>query len=128
MGLPEFLLRKLYKKGSLHETAPGQFGFALFNRFGPATIVAPPHVSVNGITIPPERIRGVGVDLSAVSFQRPFEFAKGQEVALRLPGSLLRGGNHIRVIVQTKEFGELRIDVEDSSAEFCDLPGSNSAK
>lgn len=122
MELPEFLLRKLYQRGSLHETAPGQFGFTLHNRLGSATVMAPPHVTVNGISYPPQRVKAAGIDVAAIGPRNPYVFAKGQEVLLRLPGSLLRGGNQIQVVVQTKEFGELRIEAEDRCAEFCDLP------
>lgn len=122
MELPEFLLRKLYVRGSLHETAPGQFGFSLHNHFGPATVVAPPQITVNGIAHPPQQVLLKGVHLARLSPSHPFVFAKGQEVDLRLPGSLLRGGNHIQVVVQTKEFGQLRIEAEDRCAEFCDVP------
>lgn len=122
MELPEFLLRKLYVRGSLHETAPGQFGFSLHNHFGPATVVAPPHITVNGIVHPAQRVLLEGVQLARLSPSHPFIFAKGKEVLLRMPGSLLRGGNHIQVVVQTKEFGQLRIEAEDRCAEFCDVP------
>ena len=122
MELPEFLLRKLYRKGSLHETAPGHFGFALHNRLGSATIMAPPHITINGIAYSPQRVKSEGLDPAAISPRNPYIFAKGQEVFVQLPGSLLRGGNQIQVVVQTKEFGELRIEVEDRCAEFCDVP------
>lgn len=125
MELPSFLLRKLYKRGSLRETSPSMFRFTLRNTLGPATVVGPPHVTVNGIAYAPGRVKSSRVDLDAISQQRPFEFRKGDQVTLRMPGSLLRSANHIQVLVLTKEFGELRIDAEDKSAESCDLPGSD---
>lgn len=127
MDLPEFLLRKLYKKGSLRETSAAMFRFTLRNTLGPATVVAPPHVTVNGIAYAPGRVKSSRVDLDAISTRNPFTFAKGDQVTLRMPGSLLRGGNQIEVVVQTKEFGELRIEAEDKCAEFCDLPGTPGA-
>lgn len=120
--LPEFLLRKLYERGSLRETAANEFAFSLRNPLGTATVVAPPKVTVNGIAHPATRVRATAGDLAAVSVERPLRFAKGDRIELRMPGSLLRGGNHLEVTVQTKEFGELRISAEDLCAEFCQLP------
>ena len=128
MGLPEFLLRKLYAKGSLAESAPGWFRFTLRNPLGTATLVMPPRIAVNGIAYPPEKVQAKGLDLGQIGPRSPFEFHKGDEVTLRLPGSLLRSANHIDIRAQTKEFGELHITVEDKCAEFCDLPGAGGPK
>jgi hypothetical protein len=126
VDLPEFLLRKLYKKGSLRETSAGMFRFTLRNILGTATVLGPPHVTVNGISYPPNKVRSSRLDLAAIGPDQPFEFRKGDEVTLRMPGSLLRGGNQIQVLAHTKEFGDIRIEAEDRCAEFCDLPGSDS--
>lgn len=126
MELPSFLLRKLYKKGSLRETAPGMFRFTLRNVLGPATVVNPPHVTVNGIGYGPGKVQSSRLDLEAIGPDNPFEFRKGDQVTLRMPGHLLRAANHIQVLVHTKEFGDLRIEAEDKCAEFCDLPGAAS--
>lgn len=125
MVLPEFLLRKLYRKGSLRETAANRFRFTLRNVLGTATVVTPPRVVVNGIAYAPGQVVSSRVDLAGIAPDRPFEFRKGDQVTLRMPGSLLRGGNRIEVVVRTKEFGELRIEAEDNCAEFCDLPGAD---
>jgi hypothetical protein len=124
MAIPEFFLRKLYRKGSLRETAPGRFRFALHNVLGSATVIAPPQVVVNGIAHAPQMIQSPRVDVAHISEAQPFEFRKGDEVVLTLYGSLLRGGNRIQVRVKTKEFGDLEIEAEDRAAEFCDLPES----
>lgn len=124
MGIPEFLLRKLYRKGSLRETSPGRFTFSLHNILGSATVVAPPRIVVNGIAHAPQMVHSPRVDVTHISPVQPFEFRKGDEVVLTLYGSLLRGGNHIQVHVATEEFGDLDIDAEDRAAEFCDLPGA----
>lgn len=125
MEVPEFLLRKLYKKGSLRETAQGMFRFTLRNTLGPATIVDPPHVTVNGIGYGPGKVKSSRVDIDAIGPDNPFIFHRGDQVTLRMPGALLRGGNQIELLVHTKEFGDLRIWAEDKCAEFCDLPGAD---
>lgn len=126
VDLPEFLLRKLYKKGSLRETSAGMFRFTLRNTLGTATVVNPPFVTVNGIGYGPGKVRSSRVDVDAIGPDNPFEFRKGDQVTLRMPGSLLRGGNQIQVLVHTKEFGDIRIEAEDKCAAFCDLPGGDS--
>ena len=126
MDLPEFLLRKLYKKGSLRETSAGRFRFTLRNTLGTATVINSPHITVNGIGYGPGQVISSRIDVDRIAPDRPFEFRKGDQVTLRMPGSLLRGGNHIQVLVHTKEFGDLRIEAEDKCAEFCDLPGTDS--
>jgi hypothetical protein len=128
LDIPEFLLRKLYKRGSLRETAPGKFSFTLRNPLGSATLLAPPRLVVNGIAYSPQKMVSAEVEPESISAQTPFRFAKGDEVTLQLPGHLLRGGNIIQLWVQTKEFGELSFEVEDKEAEFCDLPGADATE
>lgn len=125
MGLPDFLLRKLYRKGSLRSTADGRFAFSLHNVLGTATVVAPPRVVVNGIAYAPDRMESRQVRPADITARTPFVFRKGERVTVRLPGRLLRGGNRIQVTVSTKEFGELVIEATDSEADYCDVPGSS---
>ncbi|MHB8632377.1 MAG: hypothetical protein ACYDBQ_00220 [Thermoplasmatota archaeon] len=126
MNIPDFILRKLYKRGSLRETGDGRFAFTLRNTLATATIVSPPVILVNGIHYPPERIDSNAVNFAAITVEAPFAFRKGSQATLRFPGRLLRGGNRIHIAVQTKEWGELEIYVEDHEAEYCDVPGSAS--
>lgn len=121
MNLPGFVLRKLYQKGSLREMAGGKFRFTLRNVLGPATIIGPPRIVVNGISYAPSQINAEDVNVSTISPRLPFSFGKGDEVTIRLPGSLLRAGNRIEVTVPTDEFGELVVEAEDKCAEFCDI-------
>jgi len=125
MAIPDFLLRKLYKRGSLRETGDGRFAFTLANPLGSATLLAPPHIVVNGIAYPPERIESRKLDVTTISKEHPYTFRKGERVTLRFPGHLLRGGNRIHILAETKEFGEVEIYVEDREAEFCDVPGTS---
>ena len=122
LRVPDFLLRKLYRKGSLRETADGRFGFVLQNPLGTGTVVGPPQVVVNGIAYRPGQVRAP-VDLAAITPQQPFLFRKGDRIDLSFPGRLLRGGNRIHMIVPTLEFGDVEFYVEDKEAEYCDMPG-----
>ena len=124
MGIPDFLLRKLYRKGSLRTTADGRFGFTLHNILGTATVIAPPRVVVNGILYTPDKLQSKKVRPADIAERTPFVFRKGDRITVRMAGYLLRGGNRIQVTVKTREFGDLNIEVDDAEADFCDVPGS----
>lgn len=124
MGIPDFLLRKLYRKGSLRTTADGKFAFTLHNILGTATVVAPPRVVVNGILYPPDKLQSKKVRPTDITERTPFVFRKGDRITVRMAGHLLRGGNRIQVTVKTREFGDLNIEADDAEADFCDVPGS----
>ena len=126
MGIPDFLLRKLYRKGSLRTTGDGRFAFTLKNVLGTATVVAPPRVVVNGILYPPDALESKQVRPASITERTPFLFRKGDRVTVRMAGHLLRGGNRIQVVVKTREFGELNIETDDAEADFCDVPGAAS--
>lgn len=126
MGIPDFLLRKLYRKGSLRTTGDGRFAFTLKNVLGTATVVAPPRVVVNGILYPPDALESKQVRPASITERTPFLFRKGDRVTVRMAGHLLRGGNRIQVVVKTREFGDLNIETDDAEADFCDVPGSAS--
>lgn len=124
MGVPAFLIRKLYKQGSLRETADGRFAFALRNPLGSATLVAPPRFTINGVRYDPDDIKADDINLRSISEDRPYVFAKGEEIEIVLPGRLLRGANRIHMVAQTREYGEIDLFVEDREADYCDLPAS----
>lgn len=124
MGIPDFLLRKLYRKGSLRTVGDGRFAFTLRNVLGTATLVAPPRVVVNGIAYAPDKLQSKQVRPADITERTPFVFRKGDRVTVRMAGHLLRGGNRIQVQAKTREFGDLNIEVDDAEADFCDVPGS----
>jgi hypothetical protein len=126
VGIPDFLLRKLYRKGSLRSTADGRFAFTLKNVLGTATVVAPPRVVVNGILYPPEKLESRTVRPADITERTPLVFRKGDRITVRMAGHLLRGGNRIQVTVKTREFGDLNIESDDNEADFCDVPGGTS--
>lgn len=120
--VPDFLLRRLYKKGSLRETGDGRFAFTLQNPLRVATILAPPEIVVNGVHHKPHNVAVGDGTLATISASNPYVFRKGDETELRFHGHLLRGGNVIHMTVSTKEFGDVEVYVEDREAIFCDLP------
>ena len=126
VGIPDFLLRKLYRKGSLRTTGDGRFAFTLHNVLGTATVVAPPRVVVNGLAYAPDKIESKKVRPASITERTPFLFRRGDRITVRLAGRLLRSGNHLQVVVKTREFGDLNIEVDDAEADFCEVPGSDS--
>ena len=121
MQVPDFILRKLYKRGSLREVAPGRFAFTLHNPLATATLIGPPTVVVNGVAHRARDIKAK-VDLAAINATSPHAFRKGDRMTLRMNGQLMRGANRIHIVVPTKEFGDVEIHVEDKEAEFCEMP------
>lgn len=114
-------MRKLYQRGSLRQTADGMFAFRIHNPIGSATLVRPPRFVINGVHYDPSDIKA-DVELSTISEDNPFAFLKGTGYGLQFHGHLLRGANRIHMTVQTREFGELELFVEDREADFCETP------
>ncbi len=124
VSIPGFLVRKLYKRGSLRETADGRFAFTLHNPLGSATIIAPPAFTINGIRHQADAVHATGLELSHISTDKPFVFSKGAHLDVTFEGRLLRGANRIHMVASTKEFGDLELFVEDREADYCDMPGA----
>ncbi|HET6399465.1 MAG TPA: hypothetical protein VFH47_07940 [Candidatus Thermoplasmatota archaeon] len=125
MVVPDFLLSRLYRRGSLHQVGELEFSFRLANVLGDATVIAPPQVEVNGIRYAPHQVRVKGLDVANVSPTHPFRFSRGDHVTVRLPGHIMAGGNRIRVRVRTREWGELDIYAEDKARPYCPVPGAS---
>lgn len=130
MGVPSFLLRKLYRRGSLRETGDGRFTFELRNTLATATMISAPRFVINGVAHDAAAIiardeAGNRLDLTDVTERRPYAFTKGATIELTFHGHLLRGGNRIHVTVDTSEFGRLDFLVEDKEAEFCEIPSQS---
>ncbi len=116
MDLPAFLLRKLYQRGSLRQVEQGMFTLRIHNPLGTATVIRPPRFVINGVRHNPAQIRS-DVDLSKINEDNPLVFSKGTGYELYFQGHLLRGANRIHMTVQTKEFGQLELFVEEREAE-----------
>lgn len=124
VGIPLFLLRKLYRRGSLTQTGERRFRFTMQNPLADATLVAPPRFVINGVQYAADGI-DAPVDLSTITASKPFVFPKGARFDLSFHGALLRGANRIHITVATDEFGELEVFVEDKVIQDrCALPGS----
>lgn len=118
-SLPVFLLKKLYVKGSLKNTASG-FELAIQNTLAPGTIVGMLPVVVDGKEYPLEHTKvvvGDGCTLTSadVSARSPLKFGVGQKVTVRVDGDRLSVGLHKLILgPKTKEAGTLKIPIDDT--------------
>jgi hypothetical protein len=118
-SIPEFLLQKLYVKGSLKNTASG-FELTIQNTLAPGTIVAFPPLRVDGIDCPLENTSAVlpdGTKASAlnVSAESPMHFGINDKVKIEVQGPPLAPGPHkLTISAKTREAGLLQIPATDS--------------
>ena len=115
--IPAMLLKKLYQRGSLKNTEGG-FEFALKNTLAPGTIVGLGNLIVDGQKVPPAQIEvlfsGKTWSAEQVSVQSPLDFAINLVVTVRVKGAPLSAGPHkVYVMPNTKEVGELDIEISD---------------
>jgi hydroxymethylglutaryl-CoA reductase (NADPH) len=117
-SVPAFLLRKLYAKGSLKNTAAG-FELTIQNTLASGTIVSLAPLQVDGIEYPLEKTTAIlpdGSQVSAadVSAESGVRFSVGDKVTIRVAGKPLPSGQHkLTISPKTKEAGILDIFAED---------------
>lgn len=120
-AVPSFMLKKLYVRGSLKNTAAG-FELTLKNILAPGTIIGLNSIKVDGREVALENIRvlsgnGTDVAASAITAQSPVAFPLHSTATIRVVGKPLASGSHdILIAVNTKEVGLLEIPVADSIA------------
>lgn len=117
--IPEFLMKRVYKKGSLKQTEDGVC-FDLKNVLGPGFISGFSFVKVNDATFESDKVKFVtqGVEIPAenVSEQNPIGFRLGQEGTLILQGAkcLKDGINQIIIELMNPEAGIVKLSLTDS--------------
>jgi hypothetical protein len=117
-SVPAFLLKKLYAKGSLKNTAAG-FELTIQNTLASGTIVGLAPLQVDGTDYPLEKTTAIlpdGSQVSAadVSAESGVRFSVGDKVTIRVEGKPLQSGQHkLTISPKTKEAGILDIFAED---------------
>ena len=116
--IPGVLLKKLYVVRSLKNTDDG-YEFALKNMLAPGTIVGINRLVVDGQKVALSQISasygGKTAAAEQISPQNPLDFAINLVVTVRVKGAKLAPGAHkIFVAPNTKEVGELEIEIADS--------------
>ena len=118
--VPDFLIKRVYKKGSLRSCDEG-IEFDLKNVLGPGGICGLEYVQINDYKFTKDAIRFItqGVELFAnsVSEVNPIRFRLGQEGTMRLMEQvecLKNGVNKIIIEFLNPEAGRMKITLEDN--------------
>lgn len=117
--VPEFLIKRLYKNGSLKKEG-NQITFVLKNVLGPGFISGFNYVKINDVLYTAEQVKFItqGKELlgTEVSESNPVSFRLGQEGKFVLNGvdGLKEGKNRIEIEVMNPEAGKVGLTTEDS--------------
>lgn len=116
--VPEFLIKRIYQKGSLKKTDDGA-SVVLKNVLGPGFISGFNSVTINGVVYEPKDVKFItnGQELLAteVSEANPVAFRLGQSGTLVMSGkpSVTDGQNKIVIEALNPEAGVVKLSVED---------------
>ena len=116
--VPEFLIKRIYQKGSLKKTDDGA-SVVLKNVLGPGFISGFNYVEINGVKYEPKDVKFVtnGQELvgTDVSESNPIAFRLGQSGTLIMSGqdSVVEGTNKIIIEAMNPEAGKVVLSVED---------------
>ena len=116
--VPEFLIKRIYKKGSLTKLDDGA-SVVLKNVLGPGFISGFNYVKINDVVYEPKDVKFItnGQELlgTEVSEANPIAFRLGQEGTLIMSGqqSVLDGANKIVIEAMNPEAGKVVLSVDD---------------
>jgi hypothetical protein len=117
--IPEFLLKRIYKVGSLRITEEG-IAIDLKNMLGPGIISGIGFVEVNGEKHTPEELKlvtsGVETTASDITPDNPMIFRLNQEGTVILKGvrELRQGINKIILELISKDAGKVQISLNEN--------------
>ncbi len=125
-AIPNFILKKLYIKGSLHNTDEG-CEFALKNIVDSGTVTRFLDLKIDGVAYPPDAEQGEALWVrlpggqqlraEAITPQAPLSLPADVGVTLHLPGLTLDPGQHkLHLTFDTLELGPLSFTVTDQLA------------
>ena len=117
MDIPDFMLKKLYVKGSLKKEDNG-IVFKLKNAIAPAQLVGIDSLEIDGkkVTEPLRLITG-GKDFPAqdIKPENPMEFNLKDKAVIKVENKEIPEGEHeITIVLHTKEVGPLSLTFKDS--------------
>lgn len=119
-GVPAFILRRLYLKGSLHNREDG-WGFKLKNTLGAGYARGLIPVSVDGVEIPMEQSffdnEGAETSFTDVTDDKTFGLKLNREILIYFQGEPLEMGNRkITMGFIVPGLGTLKFDFNDDVA------------
>ena len=116
--IPDFQMKRVYKKGSLKQTDDG-ICFDLKNVLGPGFISGFGCVKINDSTFGADKVKfltqGTEIPAETVSEENPIGFRLGQEGTLILLGAkcLKDGINQIIIELMNPEAGKVKLSLSD---------------
>lgn len=118
MSITPEMVQRLYTPGSLVGGRPG-VSFSLNNRLEDMQLTAVRELLLDGRPVPRDRVEvrmdGIAVAAPAISDRLPVDFRLGQQLEVTAGGVPLQAGPHqIEVLLESRPFGELRLDVNDA--------------
>lgn len=117
--IPEFLIKRIYKKGSLKQTENG-ICFDLKNVLGPGFISGLGFVKINDAVFEADKVtfvtQGTEIPAESVSEAHPILFRLGQEGTMILEGAkgLKEGINQIIIELMNPEAGKVQLSLMDN--------------
>lgn len=116
MEIPAFMLKKLYRKGSLKNEAAGA-SFIVKNAISPATVIGL-ELQIDGQAYDPAEIDlqagATRMTAGELGPENPLPVAMNEEIAVALPGISLESGLHeIVLVINTRDVGPLTLEVSD---------------
>ena len=117
--IPEFLMKRVYKKGSLKQTEEG-ICFDLKNVLGPGFISGFGCIKINDATFEACKVKfitqGAEILAETVTEENPIGFRLGQEGTLILQGAkcLKEGLNLIMIELMNPEAGRVQLSLSDN--------------
>lgn len=117
--VPEFLIKRIYQKGSLKQTEDGVC-FNLKNVLGPGFISGFILVKINDAVFGADKVKfltqGLEIEAESVNEENPIGFRLGQEGTLILQGAkcLQEGINQIIIELVNPEAGKVRLSLSDN--------------
>ena len=117
--VPEFLLKRIYQKGSLKKLENGA-SVVLKNVLGPGFISGFNFVKINGVIFEPKDVKFItnGRELlgTEVSENNPVAFRLGQSGTLVMTGQdcVFDGVNKVVIEAMNPEAGKVQLNIEDT--------------
>ena len=117
--VPEFLIKKVYRKGSLKETDEG-ISFELKNILGSGEITGIGYIQINDTVYESPMIKiitaGLSIVADSISPENPIVLRLNQEGKLLLEGAkgLKDGINNIIMEIMNPEAGKVKVSLTDT--------------
>lgn len=117
--IPNFLVRRIYRKGSLRETHDG-IAFDLKNILGPGIITAINFIKINDEIYSSSVIKFISSNVNVlaehISHEKPLAIKFNQEATCLLAGAkgLKEGLNQIIIDIISQEVGQVQVTLTDN--------------